>query len=69
MSTANSKTMQEQKNDENNDLSPEVRAVLEEEANEAEIQAAIDAAAEEGRTISREEAVQILQTQQNNPTQ
>lgn len=59
--------MKEQKK-ENGELSPEIRAVLEEEAHEAEIQAAIDAAAEEGRIISRKEALRILQSQQGNST-
>lgn len=42
-------------------LSPEMEELLNQEAREAEIQAAIDAAYEEGLIISREEAIQILQ--------
>lgn len=41
-------------------LSPELQKILEEQAFEAEIQAAIDAAAEEGFPITREEAIKIL---------
>lgn len=41
-------------------LSPAIRQVLETEASEAEIQAAIDAAREEGLTITREEAIKVL---------
>lgn len=40
-------------------LSPELRGVLEEEAAEADIQLAIDAAAEEGIVITREKAIEI----------
>lgn len=44
----------------NGELSPELQGFLENEAREAEIQAAIDAAAEEGIDISREEAAKVL---------
>lgn len=44
-----------------NDLSPEIRELLIEEAAEAEIEAAIDAVfEEEGVIISREEAIELL---------
>ncbi|QQG43169.1 MAG: hypothetical protein HYW45_03135 [Candidatus Daviesbacteria bacterium] len=59
--------MVEQNKGEGEEISPDVRAVLEAEAHEAEVQAAMDAAAEEGRIITREEAKQILQ-QDNPPT-
>lgn len=41
-------------------ISDELKKLLEEEAQEAEIQSAIDAAAEEGLTITREETIDIL---------
>lgn len=43
-----------------NHLSPEMQQLLEEESIEAEIRAAIDAAAEEGIYISRQEAIETL---------
>lgn len=48
-------------------LSPEMRKLLEEEAAEAEIETAIDAALEEGIMISREEAIKILFHKQSEP--
>lgn len=56
----------------NGELSPEIIQILEDEAKEAEIQAAIDAAAEEGIIVSREEAARILlerQQAENQPEQ
>ncbi len=47
-------------NDPKDQLSPEVRKILEEESKQAEVKAAIDAAAEEGIDITPEEAKQIL---------
>lgn len=44
----------------NGELSPELRAILEDESREAEIQAAVDAASEEGFIITREEAAKVL---------
>lgn len=49
-----------QENKSQGQLSPEVRKILEEEAKEAEVKAAIDAAAEEGMIVTREEAKKIL---------
>lgn len=42
------------------ELSPEMRQLLEEEIIEAEIQTAIDAASEEGYSVTREQAIKIL---------
>lgn len=42
------------------ELSPALEQLLKEEAVEAEIQSAIDAALEEGFTITREEAISFL---------
>ena len=55
----------EQANNLSGELSPELRAILEDESNEAEIQAAIDAAAEEGIIVTREEAAKALLEKQN----
>lgn len=48
---------------EEKDISPEMRQLLEEEAIEAEIEGAMDAALEEGYFITREEAIKILNKQ------
>ncbi len=42
------------------ELSPQMRILLEEEIVEAEVQTAIDHAAEEGENITREQAIEIL---------
>ncbi len=42
------------------ELSPELEQLLKEEAIEAEIQSAVDAALEEGFVITREEAISFL---------
>jgi hypothetical protein len=47
-------------------LSPEMHKLLQEESLEAEIQGAIDAAAEEGMQITRDEAIETL-LQKNKP--
>lgn len=44
----------------NGELSLELRAILEDESREAEIQAAIDAALEEGFIITRKEVAKAL---------
>lgn len=44
----------------NGDLSPELRQLLEEEAIEGEIEAAVDAGLEQGLIITREETIRIL---------
>lgn len=48
-------------------LSPEMQQVLQEEAIEAEILAAMDAAAEEGMHITREDAIDALLSKEKNP--
>lgn len=50
----------------NEEISPELRKLFQEEAVEAEIQAAIDAALEEGIIITREEAIKILKSPKDN---
>lgn len=57
------------KGEQDDQLSPEMRRLLEEEAAEAEIETAIDAALEEGIIISREEAIEILFRKQSKPTE
>lgn len=47
-------------------LSEEMQALLQKEALEAEILAAMDAAAEEGLHITREDAIQVLLEKQKN---
>ena len=44
----------------NGDISPELRQLLEEEAIGAEIEAAVDAGLEQGMIITREDAIRIL---------
>lgn len=58
------KTMKEQDLP-NGNLSEGLRQLLDEEAAEAEIEAAMDAALEEGMIVSREEAIKILLSKQN----
>lgn len=59
------KTMTEQENNlqnnlPNGDLSPELRHLLEDELKKAELEAAIDAALEEGIATTREEVARML---------
>ena len=46
--------------EDNHNLSPEMEQLLKDESAEAEVAAAVDAAAEEGMIITREEAVKIM---------
>lgn len=58
-------SVQERPTDDNRVISPEMRQILAEEIIESEIDAAMDAAAEEGIVITREAAIEMLNKSQN----